>query len=194
MASITEPRGEGGGAPTGLFGANVRRALAYLVRREEDKCHPQPNVDLCEKPAISSTSVTWIIVGVCIGLLVVGLSAVLIFLHFRRKKRDKREDMDDRFESSDYGLDEMPASRKPRPDDSMKLHEGSPHGYGRRSRDPLQVGTEPKLQPGQLDGHLNPFDDASSFASGQGTSKPPSANPAWPKRESSQQSPPSQDK
>jgi hypothetical protein len=119
------------------------------------------------------------------GVLVIATLSVLLFLHFRRRKRDKREDMEDRFQRSDYGLDEISPSRKPRPDDDdMKPQDGSPHGYGRRSRDPLQVGTEPRYHPGQSNGHLNPFDDASSFRSG--SSKPPSVNPAWPKRESSQ--------
>ncbi|KAK4122052.1 hypothetical protein N657DRAFT_657534 [Parathielavia appendiculata] len=171
------PEGEVAGASTRSFAANIKRALVDMVRRE-DECHPLPNVDLCEKPAISSTKVTWIIVGVCVGCLVLGTFSVLIFLHFRRKKRDKQEDMDDRFERSDYGLDEIPASRKPRPVDDMNSHDRSPQGYGRRSRDPLQVGTEPKYQPGQLNDHLNPFDDASSFRSGKGSPKPPSANPA----------------
>jgi len=103
----------------------------------------------------------------------------LIYLHIRKTKRDNREDVEDRFQMSDYGLDELPASRKPRADDDGKSSDGSPAGYGRRSREPLQVGTEPKYQSGQLNGHLNPFDDTSSLGS----------NPAWPKREGSQPSP-----
>lgn len=74
----------------------------------------------------------------------------------------------------------------------IKSQDGSPNPYGRRSRDPLHAGTEPKYQPGgggQLNGHLNPFDDSSSFRSGNGSSYPPSVNPAWPKRESSQKPP-----
>ncbi len=122
------------------------------------------------------------------GVVLVATFAILIFLHLRRRKRDKREDMEDRYQRSDYGLDEMPAAGKPRPD-------VSPSGYGRRSRDPLQVGTEPKYPGGgQLNGHLNPFDDASSFKTGNGSSYPPSVDPQWPKRESSQQSPPTQGK
>jgi hypothetical protein len=65
MAGIAEFQGEVAVAPTRSFAANIIRVLGALVRREDD-CHPQPNVNLCEKPAISSTKVTWIIVGVCV--------------------------------------------------------------------------------------------------------------------------------
>lgn len=96
--------------------------------------------------------------------------------------------MEDRFHSADYGLDELPVGRKPRADDDgIQSHDGSPNPYGRRSREPLQAGAEPRYQPGQLNGHLNPFDDASSFRSGNGSSHPPSVNQAWPKRDSSSQ-------
>lgn len=116
-------------------------------------------------------------------MLLVGVGSVLLYLHIRKTKRDKREDLEDRFQNSDYGLDEIPAGRKPRADDDDKSTGGSPSpsGYGRRSRDPLQAGTEPKYnsRSGQLNGHLIPFDDGSSNGS----------NPAWPKREGSQPSP-----
>jgi hypothetical protein len=128
-------------------------------------------------------------------VIVVAILTVVLILHFRRRKHDRREDLEDRFQSSDYGLDELPGARKPRvvdsPSPGIKSQDGSPNPYGRRSRDPLHAGTEPKYQPGggQLNGHLNPFDDASSFRSGNGSSYPPSVNPAWPKRESSQKPP-----
>lgn len=156
--------------------ASIRRAVLGMLVSRADDCHPQPGVDLCEKPGISTTKVTWIIVGVALGLLVVGTILLLLFLHFRRKKQDKKEELEERFQNSDYGLDELPAGRRPRPDDEIKSNDGSPSGYGRRSRDPLQVGTEPKYQGGQSNGHLNPFDDATSAGSGQ-----------WPKRDSSSQ-------
>lgn len=121
------------------------------------------------------------------GLLIIGSLTVLTFFHFRRKKRDRREDMEDRFAGLDYGLDDMPnaaAAKKPRPD-------MSPAGYGRRSRDPLDAGTEPKYHHdgpgGRQNGHLNPFDDGVSLKTGNGSSYPPStADPQWPKRDSSQ--------
>jgi hypothetical protein len=42
----------------------LRRAAAMLVGREDKNCSPTPGVDFCEKPSISSSAVTWIIVGV----------------------------------------------------------------------------------------------------------------------------------
>jgi len=48
----------------GSFAHNFKRAVVGMLQRREDDCHPQPNVNLCEKPGISSTTVTWIIVGV----------------------------------------------------------------------------------------------------------------------------------
>lgn len=126
------------------------------------------------------------------GVLVVATLCVLVYLHMRRRKRDKREDMEDRYQMSDYGLDEVPgrgAGGKPRPD-------ASPSGYGRRSRDPLQEGTEPKYPGGTRgNGHLDPFDDSSSsFRTGNGSSYPPSVDPRWPKRESSTQAPPKEER
>ncbi|KXX77103.1 hypothetical protein MMYC01_205396 [Madurella mycetomatis] len=167
--------------------STFRRAVAdVLVRRQEDKdCSPQPGINLCEKPGISSSTVTWIIIGTVIGVIVVVMLAVLLFLHFRRARRDKREDMNDRFQMSDYGLDELSSSKKPRADDDMRSYDGSPNGHGRRSREPLQVGSEPKYHGGQLNSHLSPFDDTGSVRSGNGSSYPPSVNPAWPKRDGS---------
>ena len=40
-----------------------RTAARILLGREDTDCHPQPGVDFCEKPGMSSSSVTWIIVG-----------------------------------------------------------------------------------------------------------------------------------
>lgn len=108
------------------------------------------------------------------------LGAVLIWFHLRHKKRTSREDVEDRFQMSDYGLDEVPPGRKPRADDGDTLsHDGSPHGSRRRSRDMLHAGAEPKLHPGQLNGRSNPFDDGSSTGSSQ----------AWPSKEGSKPSP-----
>ncbi|KAH6847676.1 hypothetical protein B0I37DRAFT_354389 [Chaetomium sp. MPI-CAGE-AT-0009] len=163
-----------------------------LARREgeEKDCHPQPDLDFCKKPWVSSNKVTWIIVGVVLGLFLVSTGSVVLFFHFRRRKREKGEDVEDRFHRADYGLDELPVAGKPRPDHDMRSQDRSPSGYGRRSRDPLQVGSEPKYPPpSQLNGHLSAFDDAASSKSGNGSSYPPSVNPAWPKREGSQLKP-----
>ncbi|KAL1836584.1 hypothetical protein VTJ49DRAFT_4898 [Mycothermus thermophilus] len=152
------------------FATTVRRSFARMLLRREDECHPQPGIDLCEKPSVSSVQTTWIIVGTVLGLLLVVTGSVLIFLHIRKTKRDKREDVEDRFHRADYGLDDLPSSRKPPADDDM-TDSSSAMGYGNRprSRDPLQGGAEPKYQNGQNGGgrgrQLNPFDDTSSLGS-----------------------------
>jgi hypothetical protein len=125
------------------------------------------------------------------GLLLTGTGSVLLFLHFRKTKRDKREDLEDRFHRADYGLDELPPSGKPPADDDL-TDAGSTGGYsssrpGRSpSRNPLQSGAEPKYgnrNGGGSSTHLNPFDDASSMRSSNGSTH------AWPKREGHQPSP-----
>jgi len=34
-----------------------------MLLRREDECHPQPGVNLCEKPGMASSTMTWVIVG-----------------------------------------------------------------------------------------------------------------------------------
>ncbi|KAL2118899.1 hypothetical protein VTJ04DRAFT_5858 [Mycothermus thermophilus] len=193
MVSIPEP-GEAGvvlDISRRSFATTVRQSLSHMLLPREDDCHPQPGVDLCEKPSISSVQTTWIIVGVVVGLLLTGTGSVLLFLHFRKTKRDKREDLEDRFHRADYGLDELPPSGKPPADDDL-TDAGSTGGYsssrpGRSpSRNPLQSGAEPKYgnrNGGGSSTHLNPFDDASSMRSSNGSTH------AWPKREGHQPSP-----
>ncbi|KAK0721242.1 hypothetical protein B0T21DRAFT_294539 [Apiosordaria backusii] len=160
--------------------AGFKRAVAAMLLPREDECSPQPGINLCEKPGISTASVTWIVVGSVFGALIVGTLSVLAFLHRRKKKRDAREDRSDRFQMSDYGLDDVPSKKRSRANDSDSKFspEGSPSGFGRRSRDPLDAPKEVKLTAAQLNGHLNPFDDVGAGGNNQ-----------WPKRDSSRGSP-----
>ncbi|AEO59727.1 hypothetical protein MYCTH_2308215 [Thermothelomyces thermophilus ATCC 42464] len=145
-----------------FFSTSIRRAVVnMLVRREED-CHPEGGIDRCKKPWVSSKA-TWIVVGVLAGLIVLVTVSVLLFFHFRGRRRERHEDLEDRFHNADYGLDELPGGGKksrPRPDDGFSSSQSeSPAGYGRRSRDPLQVGSEPKYpSPGHLNGRQNQFE------------------------------------
>ncbi|KAL2135300.1 hypothetical protein VTI74DRAFT_9068 [Chaetomium olivicolor] len=171
------------GPSTQFVPSSIKRAIAAMLTRRDNECSPQPGVDLCEKPSISSTKATWIIVGAVLGALLVGTLAVLTFFHFRRQKRDKREDMEDRFQMSDYGLEETPGAR-PRRDEDVKWAGAA---GGRRSRDPLHADVEPKYHTGtggQGNGHLNPFDDATSV-SGSSVAGSAVGGGQWPRKESS---------
>ncbi|EGS22364.1 uncharacterized protein CTHT_0018900 [Thermochaetoides thermophila DSM 1495] len=184
MAGISTSRRDVIASPIHSFATGLRHAIGHsLGRRKDDECHPQPGVDLCEKPAISSNSTTWVIVGVIVGSLIFLALSILVVLHFRRRRQDKREDMEERFQPSDYGLDDIPSTTRKKhfaasADDVSTTT--SPAGYPRRSRDPLQSATDLKSPPpgyhgnGNGNGYLNPFDDASSFRSGTGSSYPPS--------------------
>ncbi|KAI0205896.1 hypothetical protein F4808DRAFT_455400 [Astrocystis sublimbata] len=80
------------------------RIARYLVVREDEKnCHPQPNIDLCEKPASSDKS-TPITIGVIVGIVVFGTLGVLTFFHLRRKRRDEKEWPKNNQELDDYGI------------------------------------------------------------------------------------------
>ncbi|KAI1170587.1 hypothetical protein F4777DRAFT_568548 [Nemania sp. FL0916] len=85
-----------------------RLARHLIVRDSDDKCHPQPNIDLCEKPA-SSDKTTPIALGTIAGILVVGAFIVLTIFHLRRKRKDKEEWPKNNQELEDYGF-EVPAS------------------------------------------------------------------------------------
>lgn len=210
MAVFPKPRVGVPVTPIGSFTSTAKRTVGLLVGREDKDCHPQPDVDLCARPWISSKELTWIIVGVVLyvlgspflpmrdmdnetnttfysGLILIITVSLLLFFHFRRKRREKSEDMEDRFQMADYGLDEVPPVAAGRKEGTTSSSNGSPVGFGRRSREPLQMGSEPKYpQPGHLhDDHLAPFDDISSQSGDKG-SYPPSHNPARSKRESSQ--------
>jgi len=117
------------------------------------------------------------------GSLIFLALSILVVLHFRRRRQDKREDMEERFQPSDYGLDDIPSTTRKKQfaasaDDISTAT--SPSGHPRRSRDPLQSAIDLKSPPpghhgnGYGNGYLNPFDDASSFRSGTGSSYPPS--------------------
>ncbi|KAI0450988.1 hypothetical protein F5B21DRAFT_488623 [Xylaria acuta] len=81
------------------------RIARHLIVREDDdaKCHPRPDINLCEKPA-SSDKTTPIAIGVIVGIVVLGTLAVLTFFHLRRKRRDEKEWPKNNQELEDYGI------------------------------------------------------------------------------------------
>lgn len=110
---------------------------SLLASREkemtEEECHPQPNIDLCEKQSASSH--IDIIVPVCIvyvpfplragqpsrrltfpekysAVLLIGLFAVLFYFHVRRQKRDEAEwSSKNNHEMEDYGIEPVAPSK-----------------------------------------------------------------------------------
>ncbi|KAI0802901.1 hypothetical protein GGR55DRAFT_663441 [Xylaria sp. FL0064] len=81
------------------------RIARHLVTRDDDdaKCHPRPDIDLCEKPATSDKT-TPITIGVIVGIIVVGTVALLTFFHLRRKRKDEKEWPKNNQELEDYGF------------------------------------------------------------------------------------------
>ncbi|KAH6615921.1 hypothetical protein B0J18DRAFT_292398 [Chaetomium sp. MPI-SDFR-AT-0129] len=159
MAVFPKPRVGVPVTPIGSFTSTLKRTVGLLAKREDKDCHPQPDVDLCARPWISSQQITWIIVGVVLGLVLVVTGGLLLYFHFRRKRREKSEDMEDRFQMADYGLDEVPAVGAGRKEGTTSSSNGSPVGFGRRSREPLQTGSEPKYPP---PGHLHDTEESDS--------------------------------
>lgn len=144
----------------------ARNIYSRIVSREEKECHPAPGVDVCKKPAIANQSTTWIIVGVIAGVLVFSTIGVLLFLHRRKTKRDKREDIEDQFQMSDYGLDDVPGAVVRPP----------PKGAEQR----LSMDDLPR--PGGVrTGHMNPFVSPVDDDSMKG-------GPKWPTRQDSTES------
>ncbi|KAK0648591.1 hypothetical protein B0T16DRAFT_456058 [Cercophora newfieldiana] len=128
------------------------------------------NPGLCEKPAISTQSVTWIIVGVVIGLLVTVTLSVMLFFHLKKRKRDRQEDVNDPFALDDYGVAERGGAGR-----------AKPQGRPRLSFDDLP-------QPGAPNGGRNPFSDTSTPNRSAEGLNGPNSKQSWPKRTDSSES------
>ncbi|OTB03234.1 hypothetical protein M426DRAFT_24022 [Hypoxylon sp. CI-4A] len=94
----------------------ARAAIHFLAMRDDDdtdaKCHPRPDIDLCEKPNAASDSTT-IVLGTIGGFVLVATLSTLAFLHIRRQRRDKREWPKSSQELEDYGMGPMPVGNAP---------------------------------------------------------------------------------
>ncbi|KAI0968501.1 hypothetical protein F4678DRAFT_443163 [Xylaria arbuscula] len=110
------------------------RIARHLVIRDDDaKCHPQPDINLCEKPSSSDNS-TGVTIGVTIGVIVFVTGAVLTFLHLRRKRKDEKEWPKNNQELEDYGFD-VPSSGVRQP--QAAAHGQAPHQQ-HQQHDPYQ--------------------------------------------------------
>ncbi|KAI1661841.1 hypothetical protein F4813DRAFT_345950 [Daldinia decipiens] len=108
-------------SPTVSMASHFARAISYvLTTRDEDedaKCHPRPDIDLCEKPQASNHTMA-ILIGVLGGLLVVSTVGTLFVLHIRRQRQEAQEFPKSNQELDDYGVGPMPpapAAKPPRP-------------------------------------------------------------------------------
>ncbi|KAI1089275.1 hypothetical protein F5B19DRAFT_495584 [Rostrohypoxylon terebratum] len=125
--------------------SHIARAISHLLKARDDesdaKCHPQPNIDLCEKPEAASNTTT-IVLSVFGAILVVGTVATLAFFHFRRQRRDAQEWPKSQQELEDYGIGPMPnkttttttptSAAPPRPKNAYRPpHVESENGGGR---------------------------------------------------------------
>ncbi|TRX95701.1 hypothetical protein FHL15_003255 [Xylaria flabelliformis] len=110
------------------------RLARHLIVREDDesKCHPRPDIDLCEKPA-SSDKTTPITIGVIVGIIVVGTGAVLTYFHLRRKRKDEEEWPKNNQELEDYGII-APSSTVRQPQAAHHPPEQPPPQYSERDQ------------------------------------------------------------
>ncbi|XXH02103.1 hypothetical protein Hte_008469 [Hypoxylon texense] len=93
-------------SPFSIATARLVRSVVRLYTRDDAddaKCHPQPNIDLCEKPD-SAKLTSEIVIGTLGGVLVVVTVSLLVFLHYRHKRRDEREWPKNNQELDDYGM------------------------------------------------------------------------------------------
>ncbi|KAF7559400.1 hypothetical protein G7046_g4762 [Stylonectria norvegica] len=74
-----------------------------VLPRATNSCHPQPEMNLCEKSAVSSRT-TYIVLVALSVVLVTAVLALLVILHLRRRRLDKLEKTKDLQELEDYGL------------------------------------------------------------------------------------------
>ncbi|KAK6950546.1 hypothetical protein Daesc_008874 [Daldinia eschscholtzii] len=89
---------------------------------EDKKCHPTPDIDLCEKPDASKPT-AGIVVGTIGGLLFAITVGTLVVLHIRRQQQDRREFPKNNQELDDYGIGPMapaPAAKPPRPQNAYR--------------------------------------------------------------------------
>ncbi|KAI5920171.1 hypothetical protein F4810DRAFT_684292 [Camillea tinctor] len=112
----------------------ARLARQLLVRDDEDdaKCHPSPNINLCEKTGISSHSAE-IVLGVICFLIVGATLTTLTIFHLRRQRSDASEWPKNNQELADYGLDVPEPINKPKNTYQQPSNPGSGGGGGKPS-------------------------------------------------------------
>ncbi|KAI8723163.1 hypothetical protein NCS52_00171500 [Fusarium sp. LHS14.1] len=122
--------------PSRAGGWDVTRVLP---REEKDTCHPMPNSNVCEKPA-PTMGATMVVLIVAAAVAVCFILAFLCYLHRRRMRMDRLEDVKDVQELDDYGIapsKPQPASRMPQappPAYTPTTDRGTDEAWRRESR------------------------------------------------------------
>ncbi|KAI8962811.1 hypothetical protein F5Y11DRAFT_178148 [Daldinia sp. FL1419] len=107
------------------FSRAVSHVLTTRDEDEEKKCHPRPDIDLCQKPDAGSPT-TAIVFGTIGGLLVAITVAVLAVLHIRHQRQERREFPKNNEELDDYGMGPMPTTTTKPPTRPQKAYQ-QPH-------------------------------------------------------------------
>ncbi|KAF6806166.1 hypothetical protein CSOJ01_09022 [Colletotrichum sojae] len=118
--------------------------LAHAVRlvARESSCEDGDNSPRCEKP-FNSSKIIIITVSITAAVLILGTATVLMFLHMRRERIERKEDALDNFEL-DGDVDDHPTMGKP------------PASWQRQGQQRQQNPFEPGQQPSQP--QENPFE------------------------------------
>ncbi|KAI1803056.1 hypothetical protein F4811DRAFT_359863 [Daldinia bambusicola] len=131
--------------------SHFARAVSYvLTTRDEDedkKCHPRPDIDLCEKPNASKPT-AGIVVGTIGGLLFGITVGTLIVLHIRRQRQDRREFPKNNQELDDYGIGPMAPAPTAQPARPQKAYR-QPHV------EPVDADDDDDLKPPRRRDSLN---------------------------------------
>ncbi|KAI1640806.1 hypothetical protein F4809DRAFT_353389 [Biscogniauxia mediterranea] len=128
----------------------ARLARQLLVRDDEDyaKCHPSPNIDLCEKTGISSHSAE-IAIGVICFLVVGATLTTLTIFHLRRQRMDAKEWPKNNQELADYGIEVPEPINKPKNTYQQPSSAGAGGKSSRNSLDNLARSLRNHDGPGQ---------------------------------------------
>ncbi|KUI71901.1 hypothetical protein VM1G_07513 [Cytospora mali] len=107
MASLTTTTTTTTSPTNSLLRRGVRIARSML----QPRCVSNQHINTCEKPAQSTNENLGLMVAAGVVAFVIVI-IILVMLHFRRNRREREEFANDHHELSDYGLDEVPATKK----------------------------------------------------------------------------------
>lgn len=115
------------------------------------------------------------------GIILFGALSVLLFLHIKNKRRNEREDLEDRFQMADYGLEPPTGSAQIAPmrgNGKPKLSLDDSLGTNGRPSEATSQKRASNLPRGYVNPFVSPADDSASI-------KSIDLNPKWPSRSDS---------